>query len=871
MPNLAKAYNAKDYEDSINRQWLESGFFNPDNLKVADNASSYTIILPPPNVTDRLHLGHASMLAIQDLLIRFHRMNGYRTLWLPGTDHAAIATQAVVEKKIYKEEGKTRHDLGREEFLRRVTAFAMENQTTIIEQIKAFGASLDWSRLAYTLDEPRQVAVRQMFVDMYRAGIIYRGERVVNWCPHCQTTLADDEVMYKTEKTILYTFKYWPDFPLEISSTRPETKLGDTAVAVNPKDERYQQYIGQELNGLFCGQPLSTKIISDREVDQSFGSGALGVTPAHSMTDWRMAEEHNLKIIKVINEEAKIREGFGPYSGLSVTEARAAIIKQLEEQHLITKQEEIEHNLLVCYRCDTAVEPLPSLQWFLAVDKPIEKLNGQSLKTKALEVSEQGLVAFTPTRFKKRYEDWTKNLRDWCISRQIVFGHQIPVWYRGGEIYVGIDAPAEEGWLQDTDTLDTWFSSGMWTFSTLGWPQTYQAHQKNSDLLKFHPTNVLETGYEIITLWVSRMIMMSLFALNEIPFKQVYLHGMILDADGKKMSKSKGNGIDPILVSEKYGNDAVRLSLLLGSTPGTDARLSEDKIASFRNFTNKLWNISRYILSEKSVAEVSTPSLADRWIISRLHTTIKHVTEKINQLDFTGAGEDLQNFTQDDLADWYIEASKFEPSTAPKLLPEILKTILKLWHPFMPFVTETIWQEAQLGDSLLLVTQWPEFDTDKSDIKIEQQFEIIQEVIRSIRNLRTEHRLNPGQNIKAILYTSDYIEVLKAAQPLIQSLRTGINDLEIKSEAVKPTKALLAVVGTIEIYLEVEINVEVEQERLNKEIIVTEKYIKTLEQTLNNSDFVSRAPATIIEKEKLKLHEAQLKLEKLSDQLKSLK
>lgn len=871
MPNLAKAYNAKDYEDSINRQWLESGFFNPDNLKVADNASSYTIILPPPNVTDRLHLGHASMLAIQDLLIRFHRMNGYRTLWLPGTDHAAIATQAVVEKKIYKEEGKTRHDLGREEFLRRVTAFAMENQITIIEQIKAFGASLDWSRLAYTLDEPRQVAVRQMFVDMYRAGIIYRGERVVNWCPHCQTTLADDEVMYKTEKTILYTFKYWPDFPLEISSTRPETKLGDTAVAVNPKDERYQQYIGQELNGLFCGQPLSTKIISDREVDQSFGSGALGVTPAHSMTDWRMAEEHNLKIIKVINEEAKIREGFGPYSGLSVTEARAAIIKQLEEQHLITKQEEIEHNLLVCYRCDTTVEPLPSLQWFLAVDKPIEKLNGQSLKTKALEVSEQGLVAFTPTRFKKRYEDWIKNLRDWCISRQIVFGHQIPVWYRGGEIYVGIDAPPEEGWLQDTDTLDTWFSSGMWTFSTLGWPQTYQAHQKNSDLLKFHPTNVLETGYEIITLWVSRMIMMSLFALNEIPFKQVYLHGMILDADGKKMSKSKGNGIDPILVSEKYGNDAVRLSLLLGSTPGTDARLSEDKIASFRNFTNKLWNISRYILSEKSVAEVSTPSLADRWIISRLHTTIKHVTEKINQLDFTGAGEDLQNFTQDDLADWYIEASKFEPSTAPKLLPEILKTILKLWHPFMPFVTETIWQEAQLGDSLLLVTQWPEFDTDKSDIKIEQQFEIIQEVIRSIRNLRTEHRLNPGQNIKAILYTSDYIEVLKAAQPLIQSLRTGINDLEIKSEAVKPTKALLAVVGTIEIYLEVEINVEVEQERLNKEIIVTEKYIKTLEQTLNNSDFVSRAPATIIEKEKLKLHEAQLKLEKLSDQLKSLK
>ncbi len=871
MPDLAKAYNAKDYEDSINRQWLESGFFNPDNLKVADNAFPYTIILPPPNVTDRLHLGHASMLAIQDLLIRFHRMNGYRTLWLPGTDHAAIATQAVVEKKIYKEERKTRHDLGREEFLRRVTAFAMENQTTIIEQIKAFGASLDWSRLAYTLDDSRQAAVRQMFVDMYQAGIIYRGERVVNWCPHCQTTLADDEVMYKTEKTILYTFKYWPDFPLEISSTRPETKLGDTAVAVNPKDERYQQYIGQELNGLFCGQPLLIKIISDREVDQNFGSGALGVTPAHSMADWRMAEEHNLKIIKVINEEAKIREGFGPYSGLSVTEARAAIIKQLEEQHLITKQEEIEHNLSVCYRCDTAVEPLPSLQWFLAVDKPIEKLNGQSLKTKALEVSEQGLVTFTPARFKKRYEDWIKNLRDWCISRQIVFGHQIPVWYRGGEIYVGIDAPNEEGWLQDTDTLDTWFSSGMWTFSTLGWPQTYQAHQKNSDLLRFHPTNVLETGYEIITLWVSRMIMMSLFALKEIPFKQVYLHGMILDADGKKMSKSKGNGIDPILVSEKYGNDAVRLSLLLGSTPGTDARLSEDKIASFRNFTNKLWNISRYILSEKSVAEVSTPSLADRWIISRLHTTIKSVTEKINQLDFTGAGENLQSFTQDDLADWYIEASKFEPSTALKLLPEILKTILKLWHPFMPFVTETIWQEAQLGDSLLLVTQWPEFDTDKINIKVEQEFEIIKEVIRSIRNLRTEHRLNPGQNIKAILYTTDYIEVLKAAQTLIQSLRTGINDLEVKSEGVKPTKALLAVVGTIEVYLEVEINAGAEQERLNKEIIVTEKYIKTLEQTLNNSDFVSRAPATIIEKEKLKLHEAQLKLEKLSDQLKSLK
>ncbi len=873
MSLLPKNYNPGEHEDGVNSRWLKSGFFNPDNLDLPATAPSYTIILPPPNVTDRLHLGHASMLAIQDLLVRFHRMNGYRTLWLPGTDHAAIATSAVVEKRIYKEEGKTRHDLGREEFLNRVTSFAKENQTTILEQIKSFGSSLDWSRLAFTLDETRQQAVRQMFVDMYEAGAIYRGERIVNWCPHCQSTLADDEVEYREEKTILYTFTYWPGFPIAISSTRPETKLGDTAVAVNPSDERYKQYIGQEFSGEFCGQVLTIKIIADREVDMNFGTGALGVTPAHSHSDWRMAEEHNLPIIKVIDETGNITSGFGSYSGLSVKKAREAIVAELQANNLITKEEEITHNLSVCYRCGTAIEPLPSKQWFIAVGKPLERLGGKSLKEKALEVSENGDISFTPDRFKKRYEDWMKNLRDWCISRQIWFGHSIPVWYRGEEIYVGVEAPEGKDWKQDTDTLDTWFSSGMWTFSTLGWPSNFVGNKKAADIAKFHPTDVLETGYEIITLWVSRMIMMSLFALDEIPFKQVYLHGMVLDAEGKKMSKSKGNGIDPMVVSKEYGTDAVRLALLLGNTPGIDVRLSEEKIASFRNFTNKLWNISRYIMSQTENDNTSdnTLTLSDRFIMSRLQTTIKDVTTKITDLDFAGAGESLRSFTLDDLADWYIEASKFENSSASfQILKDILETILKLWHPFMPFVTEVIWQELKSKETLLLVSAWPEIQEDKLNKEAEEQFNVIKDVISAIRNLRSEHKIEPSQKLKTVIYAGKSTGLLTESKNIISSLRTGVGDLEIMKTGAPLANTLLTSTHGIEIYLETIVNSETERIRLTKEIEHVQKGITVSEQKLSNPEFTDKAPANIIAQEEKKLQDYRINLKKFQEQLKNI-
>jgi len=863
MSELAKSFIPHEHEETIREAWEKSGFFNPDNLDLPADATSYTITLPPPNVTDRLHLGHASMIAIEDLLIRYHRMNGYRALWVPGTDHAAIATQAVVEKALYKESGQTRHDIGRAAFLKRVTDFALTTQETILGQIKNMGASLDWSRLAFTLDEPRKIAVRKMFVEMYEAGALYRGERIVNWCPHCQSTLSDDEVEHKTEKTILYTFKYNKDFPIAISTTRPETKLGDTAVAVNPKDARYKKYIGEVIESNFCGQSLKLKIIADHEVDMDFGTGALGVTPAHSMIDWRMAEANDLAKIKVINEQGKIHAGFGEYSGLSTIEAREKIIANLKDAGLIEREEEIEHNISTCYRCGTAIEPLPSLQWFVAVDKPLERLENKSLKQAALEVAEKNQITFVPERFTKRYTDWISNLRDWCISRQIWFGHQIPVYYKGEEIYVGVAAPEGEGWTQDSDTLDTWFSSGMWTFSTL---------DKPGDLEQFHPTDVLETGYEIITLWVSRMIMMSLFALKQIPFKTVYLHGMVLDKDGKKMSKSKGNGIDPVEVAKEFGTDAVRLSLLLGNTPGTDLRINEEKIASFRNFSNKLWNISRYILSQEEKSKdfsIDKLTLTDKWILSRFTKTVNDVNNAIASYDFSIAGEVLRIFTLDDLADWYLEASKFDNSSEKyKVLNYILENLLKLWHPFMPFVTEAIWKSYH--DDLLMVASWPKINEELIHEQSEVDFEFLRQVIVSIRNLRSEHKIPPAQKIKAVLYVGKYKEMFASSEALIKSLRTGVDNVVIEVSGEVIPGALYGRVQSSDVYLVVEIDAAMERTRLEDEMKKITTLATSLATRLENKEFVSKAPKEIIANEKNKLAEYNSSLEKIKQRLSEL-
>jgi valyl-tRNA synthetase len=944
---LAKTYEASKFEDDIYRLWEESGLFNPDNLNVAPDAKSYTIILPPPNITDKLHLGHAAMLAIEDLFIRYKRLQGFRTLWLPGTDHAAIATQTVVEKKIKQELGQSRHDLGREQFLNHVWAFLRETQTTILKQIRVMGASLDWSRLAFTLDEPRREAVQAMFIKMYEAGLIYRGERVVNWCPRCQSTLADDEVEYQEQSAKLYTFRYDLDFPIAISTTRPETKLGDTAVAVNPRDARYKKFIGQTLEADFCGVKLKLKIIADRNVDKDFGTGALGVTPAHSMADSQMATANDLPAIKVINEQGLIHEGFGAFSGLKVEEARDKIVEELKVNNLLDKEEDIANNLSVCYRCATAIEPLPSKQWFIAVDKKIKELGNKSLKDRAKEVVEEGEIKFVPERFNKRYLDWMDNLRDWCISRQIWFGHSLPVWYdiedfhnKEGDIYfkpntiklsnaqwdkmgqrlrdrtvrtvangdvryVKFDVAIffiKSKWydwkkvsesikaisthnctkprignkvgpgleIQDSDTLDTWFSSGMWTFSTLGWPHNFKDNKKSGDLAKFHPTQLMETGYEIITLWVSRMIMMSLFAVGEVPFETVYLHGMVLDKQGKKMSKSKGNGIDPMDMVKLYGADAVRLSLLIGVTPGTDFRMSEDKIGAYRNFVNKFWNISRFILLniDKPVADLDEPkavTLFDQWILDKLANLTASVSASLDKHDFALAGEQLQKFTWDDLADWYLEVAKVEGDKA-QILNYILNTLLKLWHPFMPFVTEAVWQEVYQGQSLLLVERWPEGKAHKKNAG-QNEIDLMQKIIVGIRNARSANKLEPSLAVKAVIYAGEHLELLQKHQEIIRTLRTSVGELIIKDKGEAIDEAIYFSEAGVEVYLVAQIDKGKEKLRLEKEFVKLEEYITVLEAKLANEEFMAKAPQALVDKEQAKLSQAQSDLAKIKERL----
>ncbi|MFA6551187.1 MAG: class I tRNA ligase family protein [Patescibacteria group bacterium] len=1067
---LPKTYTPEAYEDAIYKKWEESGFFNPDVCvakKVCNqNAEPFTIVLPPPNITDKLHLGHMVMVAVSDILIRYNRMRGKRALWIPGTDHAAIATQNVVEKKLWKEKHQTRHDLGREKFLAEVWQFVKTTQATIIHQLKKTGASLDWSREAFTLDETRQAAVKQMFIDMYNEGVIYQGYRVVNWCPRCQSTLADDEVEYKKEKGKLYWLKYGPFI---LATSRPETKLGDTAVAVYPGDERYKDMVGKKYQIPGVLGEFEITVVADRAVDPKFGSGAIKVTPAHDFTDYEISQRHGITMKQIINEEGKMMANCGKYAGLTTAEARAAIVKDMEDIGLIDHIEEgYEHNLAVCYRCGTTIEPLPSKQWFVAVDKKIKKLGGKSLKEKAIAVAKSGEIKFVPERFTKRYLDWMENLHDWCISRQIWFGHQIPAWYRknaecrmqnaeckdkgveityyvhgttldneqekasghydvelselgirqshdlkdlvkeekfdavfcsdlkravasatiafgdkykiiqdkrlrecdygdltrgdnkkveamekkiinqpfpNGEsyrdvenrvreflaevtdkyagkkiaivahkapqlaieillnnktweqaidedwrkqkawqpgwkyelkelVYVGEEKPGEN-WTQDSDVLDTWFSSGMWTFSTLGYPK------KTNDLKTYHPTQVLETGYEIITLWVSRMIMMSLFAMNEIPFANVYLHGMVLDAQGKKMSKSKGNGIDPLEMIQKYGTDAVRMSLIVGNTPGNDTRMSEQKIADFRNFANKLWNIARYIIMQNAECRMQNDkkinekdlTLTDRWILGKMEELIVYVSTDIENFRFSQAGERLRDFTWNDLADWYLEAAKFEHNEAKSLiLKNILADLLKLWHPFMPFVTEAIWSEMG-SDNLLMVAPWPKENDLAIQEKENENFIIIINIIKVIRNLRSEYKIPPTQKVKAVIYAGAQLELLQSQAELIKNLRTGIGELEIKPAGEKLPQAAFAAVDKIEIYIPLAdlVDLEKEKARMEKRAQELNQLIKSLESKLDNEEFVKRAPKEIVEAEIAKLENYRAEHKKLKEQMKHLK
>lgn len=706
---LTKPFDAHQVEIGLYEMWENSGYFNPDNLK-GERPNAFSIVLPPPNVTGTLHTGSAIMLAIQDTIVRFKRMQGYKTLWIPGTDHAAIATQSKVEKDIYKQEGKSRHDIGREEMLKRINTFALESQTTILTQMRSMGASLDWSRLAFTLDDERNFAVRTMFKKMYDDGLIYRGQRIVNWDPKGQTTISDDETESEERKGVMYTFKYSHDFPIAISSTRPETKVGDTAVAVHPDDERYKEYIGKEYTVEFAGCPITIKIIADNAVEKDFGTGALGVTPAHSQIDWEIKERHNLPSKQVINEYAKM---YGlaneELNGKKVTDAREYIVNWLRENNLIIKEEEVIQNVPIAQRTGAVIEPLPKLQWFIGVNKAFNHFGKETtLKELMRKVVDNKETSILPDRFEKVYFHWIDNLRDWCISRQIWYGHRIPVYYKGDEIYCDVEAPTGDGWTQDEDTLDTWFSSGLWTFSTLGWPN------KTKDMETFHPTSLIETGHDILFFWVARMVLFSTYALNETPFKQIYLHGLVRDAKGRKMSKSLDNILDPRELTKKYGTDALRMSLLVGNGPGNDLKLGEDKIKAYKNFANKIWNATRFVLERTTDHETDVElnaedqAVYDAWIEKR-----QDITSDIENYRLHLASEKVYDYFWKVFCDDIIETRKVrilesnEKESAQTLLLKLLREQIITIHPFMPFITEEIWKYIKRdSDDILMVTSW---------------------------------------------------------------------------------------------------------------------------------------------------------------------
>ena len=712
---LLKPYNPADTETRIYDEWLTSGFFNPDVCiekgVTAPDAEAFSMMLPPPNVTGTLHTGHALMLVIEDIMTRFARMQGKRTLWLPGTDHAAIATQSKVEKMLEKDEGLRKQDLGREEFLKRVGQFAQDSHDTIVNQAKRMGASLDWSREAFTLDDKRNFAVRTAFKKMYEDGLIYRGHRIVNWDPKGQTVISDDEIVYEERKAKLYTFKYSKDFPISISTTRPETKVGDTAVAVNPTDERYQQYIGKEYDAVFCGVPIHIKIIADEAVEKEFGTGALGVTPAHSQIDAEMATRHNLPTVQVINEYAKMMIGDERLMGKKVSEAKEVITQWLRDEGLMEKEEDISQNVSTAERTGAVIEPLPKLQWFINVNKPIAERNNKSLKELMIEAVEKKEIDILPDRYENVYFNWIRNLRDWCISRQIWYGHRIPVWYKGDEIFCDIEAPVGEGWTQDEDTLDTWFSAGLWTFSTLGWPE------QTDDLATYHPTTVLETGHDILFFWVARMILMSTYLLGEIPFKTAYLHGLVRDEKGRKMSKSLGNIVNPLTLIDKYGTDALRMAMIVGVGPGSDSNLGEDKIKAYAKFANKLWNITRFIFENTASLPENTPLLLDeedQATIAEFDALLAEITKEMEEYKFYLVAEKLYHYIWHTFADIVIERSKNKITagtnahSAQQMLLIMLPKMLRALHPFMPFITEEIWSLLPYQDkNLLLVEKWP--------------------------------------------------------------------------------------------------------------------------------------------------------------------
>ncbi|MFC1632810.1 valine--tRNA ligase [Patescibacteria group bacterium] len=851
-----KAYIPKDHENSIYEKWEASGAFQPEVNQANTAGKSFTIAMPPPNVTGNLHIGHVLGTAIQDTLIRWKRMQGYQALYLPGTDHAGIATQAVVEKKIQSEENKSRHDLGRDEFIKRVWEYKKETHDNITNQIRKIGASCDWTRERFTLDEGLSRAVNTAFKKLYDDGLIYRGYRIVNWCPRCSTGLSDLEVEHKQAEGLLYYLRYSIKGSKEqivVATTRPETMLGDMAVAVHPDDERYTKLIGQ--TAILPLVEREIPIIADSGVDPGFGTGAVKVTPAHDPLDYDISERHDLEKLNVIDEDGKITEDGGEYAGLPVKEAREKIVADLEKQNLIEKTEGHKNAISTCSRCETDLQPLISRQWFVRIEK---------LAKRALAVVEDQDIKIIPDRFKKTYQQWMENIHDWNISRQLWWGHRIPVYYcedcydAATEDTKGLIISVENPTTcptcqgnkihQEEDTLDTWFSSGLWTFSTLGWPE------QTEDLKKFHPTQVMETGYDILFFWVARMIMMTLYLTDQIPFEHIYLHGLVLDEHGKKMSKSKGNVIDPLDLIDKFGTDAVRLALTLDTQPGQNIRLSEQKIAKYRNFANKLWNIARYILTQTDEPDDKLNkrnlTTSDRWILARMTEMQKQFTAHLTNYRFSLAGQILYSFVWSEFADWYLEMTKIEKGPEqPKVLRLILENILKLSHPFMPFVTEAIWQQWEKPD-LLIKAAWPT-EQVYSGSKFKTAENNIQKIISEISSLRDLSTLQDGKKVKVTL-TGDK-NIIEVAESLLE----GLAPVEVIATRTKATN----------LKVKAEISADAKK-KIKKEATELAGYIKKLEKKLLDKKFVNNAPLEIATQEQERLRDLREKHANLKQRLK---
>jgi len=879
IDSISKAFDPNEAESRLYEKWTSSGYFKP---KAGKTGKKFSIVMPPPNITGQLHMGHALDNTLQDTLTRYKRMSGYETLWVPGTDHASIATEAWIGVTM-REEGLTKDDLGRDKFLERAWAWKEQYGGRIVEQLKKIGSSCDWSHERFTMDEGCSDAVKEVFVKYYNQGLIYRGERIINWCPHCLTSISNAEVDYADQAGHFWHLRYpFEDGSgyIDLATTRPETLLGDTAVAVNPKDERYKDVVGKMLVLPLVGRKIP--VIADDYVDIEFGTGAVKITPAHDPNDFEVGQRHGLEVITVLTEDAKITEDYPKYAGMDRYEAREAIVKDLEEGGFLTEIEDYSHNVGTCYRCGTTIEPRVSLQWFVKMEE---------LAKPAIEAVRNGSIRFVPERFSKNYFNWMEDIRDWCISRQLWWGHRIPAFYCDdcGELVVTKESSCTcpkcgKEMRQDPDTLDTWFSSALWPFSTLGWPE------KTEDLAKFYPTDTLVTGYDIITFWVSRMIVAGLAHMDDVPFRDILIHGLVRDSQGRKMSKSLGNGIDPLEVIEQNGCDALRFALVTGNAPGNDQRFQEDKILMGRNLSNKIWNAMRFVVMNTDddftpdLVDESIFTTEDKWILTELHNLINEATVNLDNYEFGVALSKIVDFLWDNFCDWYIEITKSRlydkecktRNNAIYLINYVLSEAMKLLHPFMPFITEEVYSNLVIADKAesIMVADWPEADKVMSSPEDAEMMNTMIDAIRGIRAVRKNMDVAPSRKAHIIVVTSSdkIAKMFTDGEGFLERL-ASVSSLETRhSKEGIPSTAVTAVFGGGEIYIPLEdlIDIAKELERLDKEKTRLDGEIKRLNGKLSNESFVSKAPAAVVEQERAKLAKYKEMYANLSDRIEVL-